>query len=92
MKTRMTASLVLCALLTLAAPAARADSEYTDDDSGYLKVTSFFLEPVGRVLEWVVFRPIHAWHHFVDPTDSIEGGSRRVCNGLRPRRECGLSH
>ena len=92
MKTRTAAILLVCTLILLAAPGARADIEYTDEDSDYLKVTSFFLEPVGRALEWVVFRPIHAWHQFVDPTDSIEGGPHRVCHGvLRPRRECGLS-
>jgi hypothetical protein len=78
MKLRIFAASSLCAVL-LVAPMAHADDMYTDEDSDYLKVASFFIEPVGRVLEWVVFRPIHAIHHFIDPHDRAEGGSDRVC-------------
>ncbi len=87
MNLRILAASWLCAVL-LVAPIARADDIYTDEDSDYIKVASFFIEPVGRVLEWVVFRPIHAIHHLIDPSDRAEGGSDRVCSGLRPRREC----
>ena len=91
MRGRAAALLIFCAFLA-AAPVAHADPEYTDEDSDYLKVTSFFLEPVGRILEWVVFRPIHRYHHFVDPYGRVDSTSKRVCTGLRPRRECGLQH
>ncbi len=69
-------------------PAAHAETEYTDEDSEYIKVAGFFLEPVGQMLEWLVFRPIHAVHHFVDAQDSVDERAQRVCTGLRPRREC----
>jgi hypothetical protein len=87
MKMRTPAVWLLCAVL-LAAPAAHAEPAYTDEDSDYLKVTGFFLEPVGRWLEWLVFRPIHFVHHVIDPWDRVEGGPERVCTGLRPRRGC----
>ena len=87
MNLRILAAASLCGAL-LVAPIARADEFYTDEDSDYLKVTSFFVEPVGRVLEWVVFRPVHAIHHLIDPWGRAEGGTDRVCSGLRPRREC----
>lgn len=87
MNLRILVAASLCATLWVA-PGALADDPYTDEDSDYLKVASFFIEPVGRVLEWVVFRPIHAIHHLIDPSDRVEGGPDRVCGGLRPRREC----
>jgi len=87
MNLRILAAASLGAVL-LVASVAHADDIYTDEDSDYLKVASFFIEPVGRVLEWVVFRPVHAIHHLIDPSDRVEGGPDRVCSGLRPRREC----
>jgi hypothetical protein len=77
-------------VLTLAASAApaRADTTYTDGDSEYLKFASFFVEPIGRVLEWVVFRPVHAVHHWISPAEGLEGRPGRACTGLRPRRDC----
>ena len=86
--TQRTFAAVLLSASLLIAPIARAETLYTDEDSDYLKVSSFFLEPVGRILEWVVFRPIHFVHHLIDPTDRPDGVDDRVCNGLRPRRGC----
>ena len=43
MKPRLLATWLLCATVLLA-PAAHADDVYTDEDSEYLKVASFFLE------------------------------------------------
>ena len=87
MKRRLLVTWVFSAMLL--APVAQADDVYTDEDSEYLKVASFFIEPVGQLLEWLVFRPIHAIHHLVDPTEDIPYGSAtRVCSGIRPRREC----
>jgi hypothetical protein len=77
-------------VLTLAAfpGAGRAETLYEDADSEYLKVASFFVEPVGRILEWVVFRPIHAVHHWITPAQTLDGRPARECTGLRPRRDC----
>ena len=76
---------------------ARAETEYSDEDSEYLKVTSFFIEPVAQALEWLVFRPVHFVHHLINPSDPWDPenrlygtGRRSACVGLRPRRECGL--
>jgi len=74
-------------LATTSAP-ARADTVYKDADSEYLKFTSFFLEPVGRLLEWVVFRPVHAVHHWMSPAETLGGRPARECTGMRPRRDC----
>jgi hypothetical protein len=77
-------------IFTLAATSVpvRADTVYTDADSEYLKFTSFFVEPVGRLLEWVVFRPAHAVHHWTSPAELLDGRPARECTGLRPRRDC----
>ena len=82
------AALVFVLTLAAAAAPARAESTYTDADSEYLKVASFFVEPVGRILEWVVFRPIHAVHHWISPAETLDGRPARECTGLRPRRDC----
>ncbi len=62
----------LCALLLLAIPAANLyaqseqnyedrqnSKEYTDEDSHPLKVASYFVAPIGFMLEWTVMRPLH---------------------------------
>jgi hypothetical protein len=96
MRARAAGALLFCAVLANAS-LVRADVEYTDEDSEYLKVTSFFLEPVGQILEWTVFRPIHFVHHLINPSDPwdpeyrVYGGPKGVCTGLRPRRECGMT-
>ncbi len=66
------AVICVCAALLLAASAAtvRAQNEqnfedqqnaneYTDEDSQPLKVASYFVAPVGVLLEWTVMRPLH---------------------------------
>ena len=82
------ASLVLVLTLAATATPARADATYSDADSEVLKFSSFFVEPVGRLLEWVIFRPVHAVHHWISPAETLDGRPVRECSGLRPRRDC----
>jgi hypothetical protein len=81
-------SLVFVLALSAVSTPCRADTVYTDADSEYLKVTSVFLEPVGRIVEWVVFRPIHTVYHWLSPAGGLDGRPARACTGLRPRRDC----
>ena len=74
--------------LAVCPPVSRADTVYDDSDSEYLKVSSFFIEPVGRILEWAIFRPIHAVHHWISPAEQLEGRPGRAGTSLRPRRDC----
>jgi hypothetical protein len=63
------APLILLALLLLGAPAlsrageemdeAQNPKEYTDEDSQPLRFASYFVTPVGFLLEWSIVRPIH---------------------------------
>lgn len=82
------AGLAFILVLSTVPGSARAETLYEDEDSEYLKVASFFVEPVGRVLEWVVFRPIHAVHHWISPAETVDGEFARECTSLRPRRDC----
>lgn len=82
------ATFIFILALSAAAPPARADTTYTDADSEYLKFSSFFVEPVGRLLEWVIFRPVHTVHHWISPAETLDGRPARECSGLRPRRDC----
>lgn len=82
------AGLVFVLALLIFPGSARAETLYEDYDSEYVKVASFFVEPVGRILEWVVFRPIHAVHHWISPAETLDGRPARECTGLRPRRDC----
>jgi len=79
---------LVCLSLAMPLHPAWAEDVYDDSDSGYLKFTSFFLEPVGQLLEWVIFRPIHAVHHAISPAETLEGRPRRECTSLRPGRDC----
>ncbi len=62
------AILALLAIMILGVPAlCRADElteqqnprEYNDEDSQPLKIASYFVAPVGFLLEWTVTRPLH---------------------------------
>src|ERR1700680_4363376 len=78
------ASLILIAALILGAPVnSRADSsesqnpqEYTQEDSQPLRVASYFVAPVGFILEWTVARPLHyiATNTFLAPAMDSEYG------------------
>jgi hypothetical protein len=87
MKIPMATLVFVCTLAGAFSPAF-AESTYTDADSEYLKFSSFFIEPVGRLLEWVIFRPVHTVHHWVSPAETLDGRPVRECTGLRPRRDC----
>ena len=57
----MKSTLALLALASaLALPAAAlAGDEYEDTQAHPLRVAAYAVHPVGVLLEWVVFRPIH---------------------------------
>ncbi len=90
-------AVALGATLLLAATAAPtlAHEPYTDRDASYLKVIDTFVYPVGVLLEWTIFRPLHQFE-----LRSVRGlrtgrttrqGTRRVqrgCASLRPPRYC----
>jgi len=85
---RSIAALFFVLVLGVLSGPAQAETAYEDGDSEYLKFASFFVEPVGEILEWVVFRPVHAVHHWLSPAETLEGRPARECSGLRPRRDC----
>ena len=89
------AVLGVSSLLVFAAEVGAQQKPYTDDDSGYLKVIDTFAYPVGVLLEWTIFRPLHMLE-----TRGVQGisearmetvGTVRVlkgCHSERPPRYC----
>lgn len=83
------------ALLALSFDAHAQQQPYNDEDSGYLKVIDTFAYPVGVLLEWTIFRPLHLLE-----TRGVQGvsearvqtiGTTRVlrgCHSERPPRYC----
>ena len=74
---------------------AMAEGPYKDSDSGYLKVVDTFLYPVGAVLEWTIFRPLHALElrgvRGVRTGRTTREGTMHVqrgCASARPPRYC----
>jgi hypothetical protein len=86
---------VVLGLLAASSEVGAQQQPYTDDDSGYLKVIDTFAYPVGVLLEWTIFRPLHMLE-----TRGVQGmsqgrvenvGSVRVlrgCHSERPPRYC----
>jgi len=80
---------VLVAMLSLTASAA--DHPYHDQhDADYLRVASRFVQPVGTVLEWIVFRPLEGLTSWTDPDPERYSTrfSNLDCSGPRPQRGC----
>ena len=89
------AAAAVLALLALSVESHAQQRPYNDDDSGYLKVIDTFAYPVGVLLEWTIFRPLHALE-----TRGVQGisegrvetiGTTRVlrgCHSERPPRYC----
>lgn len=84
-------ALAILAMTTVALPAtASAEERYSDADSGFLRVASRVTQPVGIILENVVFKPFTAFLSWSDPTLVRTERVRhpRICSGLRPHRAC----
>jgi len=70
--------------------AARAEEKYTDDDASYVRVAARVVQPVGLVLEAVVFKPFTALMSWSDPVSENTWNQLhpRKCHGQRPHRSC----
>ena len=82
---------IAAAITVVGSPAtAMADERYSDADSGYLRVASRIVQPVGIILDVVVFQPFTAWMSWTDPKiDSVEKRRHpRICTGPRPHAAC----
>lgn len=77
-------------LVTMAASSAFAQDKYTEGDSGYLRIASRVVQPVGMVIEGVFVRPFTALMSWSDPiVDHDERKHHpRECYGQRPHRAC----
>ncbi len=89
------AVLVAALMLAFGSSPAMAEGPYKESDSGYLKVVDTFLYPVGAVLEWTIFRPLHALElrgvRGVRTGRTSREGTMHVqrgCASARPPRYC----
>ncbi len=87
-----TGALAAFATMTILATPGQASAEevYTDADSEYMRVVSRVVQPVGIVLEAVVFRPFTALMSWSDPNmmRAERAEHPRECYGQRPHRAC----
>jgi hypothetical protein len=68
MRNRLIAAVLLSSALFAAVPARAADiAPYEDRDSNALKVAYYFVYPVGKTLEFLVFRPLHTISALTQP-------------------------
>jgi len=77
----------------LAASARAADiAPYDDDDSNILKVAYYFVYPVGKLAELLVFRPLHTISALSQPDPDFNVSELPVgvpeCLAFRPNRVC----
>ena len=80
------------AVMTFAgASSASAEERYTDEDAGYIKVAARIVQPVGILLENVIFKPFTAMLAWSDPPPlkhEIQVLHPRDCFSSRPHRGC----
>jgi len=93
-KGRLVAAVLLSSALLAAVPSRAADiAPYRDRDSNYLKVAYYFVYPVGKLAELVIFRPLHLMSALSQPdpdlVDASQGEDVSHCLSFRPTRRCG---
>ena len=67
------ALLALVTWLSTSGVASAARDEYEDSQSHPLRVAAYLVHPVGFVLEWVIFRPLHAVVSASPETEKVFG-------------------
>ena len=88
------AAVLLCTTLLATVPARAADvAPYEDQDSNVLKVAYYFVYPIGKAAEFLIFRPLHTISALTQPDpDEIAataGDDLSHCLSYRPSRSCG---
>lgn len=73
---RLIAGVLLSSMLAAAAPVRAADiTPYNDQDSNVLKVAYYFVYPIGKAAELLIFRPLHTISALTQPDpDEIRSG------------------
>lgn len=77
------------ALVAVSGTSAQAADQYDDQDSHPLRVVSYFLYPVGTVIDYAVFRPLHFVGRYLTPSnDNNYDMDAKTCQGERINRLC----
>lgn len=77
--------------LSIAVDASNAhalDTTYPPDGENPLRITWYFLAPVGKALEWTVTRPLAVFGNTVAPYEHIDHRGFGGCSRERPARSC----
>ncbi len=85
---RAIALAMLLVFTPLAAGPGHAGDEYDEKDTNPLRVVYYVVYPVGKLLEWTVFRPLHFIGSRIAPDERREPSDRVPCRGERPGRHC----
>jgi len=91
---RVITAVLLSGVLLGAIPARGADiAPYEDRDSNVLKVAYYFVYPVGKIAEFLIFRPLHTISALTQPDpDELRASEDQTpysCLSMRPERHCG---
>lgn len=80
----------IVAAMALADPTTASAYEYTDEDAGYIQVAARVVQPVGILLEAIVFKPFTALMAWGDSQSAREARRLhpRECFSSRPHRGC----
>ena len=57
--TRLLLTLALASLLLGGSTTARAHDAYDDSESNPLRLVAYAVHPIGWMMEWLAFRPLH---------------------------------
>lgn len=79
---------VASAFLPGTSEAGRYESSYPPDGENPLRITSYFVKPVGMLLEWAVARPLAALDEAIWPESDPGVGGFAGCSRERPARSC----
>ena len=94
MNSRFIAAVLLSSVLFPAVSVQAADiAPYSDRDSNALKVAYYFVYPIGKAAEFLIFRPLHTISALTQPDPdqlrAADSDDLSHCLSFRPNRRCG---
>ncbi|HXC50721.1 MAG TPA: hypothetical protein VN634_07555 [Candidatus Limnocylindrales bacterium] len=89
LRARLAAVLLASAIVLPASTSfAEWNSTYPPDGDHPLRIAHYFIDPIGRFLEWTVTRPMARVGAYVAPYEHIDSRSFSGCSRERPARSC----
>ena len=85
---RLAATLSAAVMLTWSSSSLAWDTTYPSDGDHPLRIVHYFVDPIGRFLEWTVTRPMAIVGNEVAPYQHIDSKGFTGCSRERPARSC----